>query len=58
MDMAMADVSHIPDVAIGDEVIIFGSEPTVEELADCLDTIPYEIFTSISPRVKRVYIQE
>lgn len=58
MDMAMVDVSQIPDVAVGDEVVIFGTEPGVEELANCLDTIPYEIFTSISPRVKRVYIQE
>lgn len=58
MDMAMVDVTHLPEVNIGDEVVIFGREPRVEELAECLDTIPYEIFTSISPRVKRVYIQE
>ena len=58
MDMAMADVSKIEDVTIGDEVLVFGEEPKVEELAQCLDTIPYEIFTSISQRVKRTYIQE
>lgn len=63
MDMAMADITHIPDVQEGDEAIIFGKdskghELPVQELANCLDTIPYEIFTSISGRVKRVYIQE
>ena len=58
MDMAMADVSKVADVAIGDEVVVFGDEPKVEELAQSLATIPYEIFTSVSPRVKRVYIQE
>lgn len=63
MDMVMADVTHIPGVQVGDEVVVFGKsadgkELPVQELADCLDTIPYEIFTSISGRVKRVYVQE
>ncbi len=63
MDMAMADVTHIPDVREGGEAIVFGkdmdgNELPVQELADCLGTIPYEIFTSISERVKRVYVQE
>ncbi|MEY3248143.1 MAG: hypothetical protein RL742_186, partial [Bacteroidota bacterium] len=40
------------------EVIIFGAEPPVQELARCLQTIPYEVFTNISERVKRVYWQE
>ncbi len=58
MDMCMIDISKVPDVAVGDEVIIFGSEPPVQDLADCLGTIPYEVFTNISERVKRVYYQE
>jgi len=56
MDMCMADVTEIPEAATGDEVIIFGKNPTVEELADVMETIPYEIFPTISDRVKRVYL--
>ena len=58
MDMCMIDVSHIPKAQEGDEVIIFGAEQSVELLAECLQTIPYEVFTNISERVKRVYFQE
>ncbi len=58
MDMCMLDVSAVPDVKAGDEVIVFGQNPSVETLAECLGTIPYEIFTNISDRVKRVYVQE
>lgn len=58
MDMTMIDVSHIPEAAVGDEVVIFGDKPPVQALADCLQTIPYEVFTNISERVKRVYWQE
>ena len=54
----MIDVTHIPEAQEGDEVIIFGEKPTVSELAESLNTIPYEIFTGISMRVKRVYFQE
>lgn len=56
MDMCMIDVTHIPDCQESDEVIIFGENPTVETLAQVLGTIPYEVFTGISPRVKRVYL--
>jgi alanine racemase len=42
----------------GDEVIIFGKERPIEEIAQTLQTIPYEILTSISQRVKRVYVSE
>ena len=42
----------------GDTAIVFGKEITIEEIAGQLDTIPYEILTSISPRVKRVYFKE
>ena len=38
-----------------DEVIIFGDSPTVVEMAQTLQTIPYEILTSISQRVKRIF---
>ena len=56
MDMCMVDVSKIPEAAVGDEVIIFGKDPTVEELAKAMGTISYEIFPTISNRVKRVYL--
>ncbi len=46
------------DLKEGDEVIVFGQNPSVEALAACCHTIPYEIFTNISERVKRVYFQE
>lgn len=56
MDMLMVDVSEI-DCKEGDSVIIFGESPTVTEIADALKTIPYEILTSISQRVKRVFFR-
>ncbi len=55
MDMLMVDISEI-DCEEGDEVIIFGDNPTLEQVADQSQTIPYEILTSISGRVKRVYL--
>ncbi|MCI5082764.1 MAG: alanine racemase, partial [Saprospiraceae bacterium] len=58
MDMCMVDVSHIPDVQIGDAVLIFGPQLPVHRLADALHTIPYEILTSISGRVRRIYLQD
>lgn len=57
MDACMIDVTDT-DAQEGDPVIIFGEELPVSELADKLKTIPYEILTSISPRVKRVYYRE
>jgi alanine racemase len=58
MDMTMIDVTHIPGVKAGDEVVVFGENPLVQCLAETQQTIPYEIFTNISERVKRVYVQE
>ena len=58
MDMVMLDVTEIKDVKEGDEVIIFGKELPVEQLAEWADTIPYEVMTGVSQRVKRVYFQE
>jgi alanine racemase len=57
MDLTMVDVSHI-DCQEGDEVEVFGKNIRVQELADKLHTIPYEVLTAISPRVKRIYLQE
>jgi alanine racemase len=58
MDMCMVDISHIPEAEEGDEVVVFGEEWPVSHLARALDTISYEVFASISPRVRRVYVQE
>ena len=57
MDVAMIDVTDI-DCREGDTVEIFGDHLPVTVLADCLDTIPYEVLTGISNRVKRVYFQD
>ena len=56
MDVCMIDVTDI-DCREGDRVIIFGDNLPVTALAEVLDTIPYEILTSVSNRVKRVYYQ-
>lgn len=56
MDMCMLDLTGI-EAAEGDEVILFGKEWPVTHMADALQTIPYEVLTGISPRVKRVYYQ-
>jgi alanine racemase len=58
MDMCMLDVTHISGVKEGDEVQVFGEKLPVSILADSLNTIPYEILSSVSHRVKRVYYQE
>jgi alanine racemase len=57
MDMCMVDLTGI-DACEGDEVIVFGDKYPVTELAQQMNTIPYEVLTSISPRVKRIYFQE
>ena len=57
MDVAMIDVTDI-DCKEGDQVIIFGEELPVTVLSDTIDTIPYEVLTGISNRVKRVYYQD
>ena len=60
MDLTLLDVGHIPDVRIGDEVVIFGSQGQefipVEEMAEALNTIHYEIVTSVASRVERVFL--
>ncbi len=57
MDACMVDVTDI-EAHEGDTVVIFGKGLEVNELSDRLHTIPYEILTSVSPRVKRVYYRE
>jgi alanine racemase len=57
MDLISVDISNI-EANEGDEVEIFGENLTISEIADWLQTIPYEILTSVSRRVKRVYFQE
>jgi len=55
MDMVMVDVSSIPEAKTGDEAIVYGEQISLKELADQIGTIPYELLTNISGRVKRVY---
>lgn len=57
MDQCMIDVTDVPDVHTGMPVEIFGPEQSPEVLAAVLDTIPYEILTSVSERVGRVYVK-
>jgi alanine racemase len=57
MDMTMINISDI-EAEEGDEVIVFGERPTISELALKAETIPYEILTNVSDRVKRVYYTE
>ncbi|HCN82270.1 MAG TPA: bifunctional UDP-N-acetylmuramoyl-tripeptide:D-alanyl-D-alanine ligase/alanine racemase [Sphingobacteriaceae bacterium] len=57
MDMTMLDITGI-NVTEGDEVIVFNEKIRVEDIARQLDTIPYEVLTGISQRVKRVYYYE
>jgi len=57
MDMCMLDVTGV-DAREGDDVIVFNEEQRIEELAAQIGTIPYEILTNISQRVKRVYFYE
>ena len=57
MDMLMIDVTNI-DVKIGDEVIVFGNDLRITEIAKIWETIPYEVMTAISQRVKRIFYKE
>lgn len=57
MDMMMVNITGI-DCKEGDTAIIFGKTPSVVEIAEATGTIPYEILTSISQRVKRVFFKE
>lgn len=58
MDMMMINVENIPNVKEGDMVTVFNAKPSLKEFADYCKTITYEVLTSISPRVKRIYIKD
>ena len=59
MDMVMVDVTEVPDVSMGDDVVLMGSQGdehiSAEEIAEKIGTISYEVFCGISPRVSRIY---
>lgn len=61
MDMTLVDVTHIPDVKVGDEVVLFGrqdgAEISADEVASKIGTINYEVVCGIGKRVPRVYIK-
>jgi alanine racemase len=57
MDLTMIDITGIPGVREGDEVVVFGKELSVSKLAIWAQTIPYEILTGVSQRVKRIYFE-
>jgi alanine racemase len=57
MDTCMIDITGIEAVE-GDEVVIFGGSEGIKRMAEVLETIPYEILTSVSARVKRVFLKE
>ena len=57
MDMTMVDVTDI-DAKEGDEVIVFGAELSIQEIATKIQTIPYEILTNISERVRRIFVSD
>jgi alanine racemase len=60
MDLTMVDVTDVAEVAVGDEVVLVGSQGTerilASEVAEHASTIAWEIFTGIGSRVARVYV--
>jgi alanine racemase len=57
MDLTMIDVTGL-NVKVGDEVVLFNDKQGLTEIANILGTIPYEVLTSFSSRVRRVYYRE
>ena len=61
MDLSLIDVTDVPEVSLGDEVVLIGKqgnfEISVTEVARLAGTIPYEILCNISRRVPRVYVE-
>lgn len=57
MDFCMADVTDLPPVAVGDEVVVFGPELSAQEKADAMGTIPYELLCAVSARVPREIVR-
>ncbi|TDN37382.1 bifunctional UDP-N-acetylmuramoyl-tripeptide:D-alanyl-D-alanine ligase/alanine racemase [Hymenobacter sp. UV11] len=58
MDMVMVDVTDVPEAQPGDVAIVFGDGLSTSELAQRIGTIPYELLTNVSERVKRVFVSE
>jgi alanine racemase len=62
MDHTMLDVTDVPGVVAGDEVVVVGSQGgamiSADELAQWTETIAYEVLTSVGKRVPRVYVEE
>jgi alanine racemase len=58
MDMVMVDVTDIPEARAGDVAVVFGEGLSASELAQRIGTIPYELLTNVSERVKRVFVSE
>ena len=56
MDMCMCDVTHLEDINPGDEAVLFGEAPTIDELAARLGTINYEVVCAVGKRVPRIYV--
>ncbi|MGN8889939.1 alanine racemase [Dysosmobacter sp. HCP28S3_G4] len=57
MDMCMVDLTDLPNVRTGDEVVVFGDGNPVEDMAEAVGTITYELLCAVSKRVPRVYIE-
>jgi alanine racemase len=58
MDMVMVDVTDVPEARPGDVAVVFGEALSTSELAQRIGTIPYELLTNVSERVKRVFVSE
>jgi len=58
MDMVMVDVTEVPEARPGDVAVVFGDVLSTRELAQRINTIPYELLTNVSERVKRVFVSE
>ena len=62
MDLTMVDVTDVPEVRVGDEVVLFGEQRDavlpVEEVATGSETLPYEILCTIGKRVTRLYVRQ
>ncbi|QKG57606.1 bifunctional UDP-N-acetylmuramoyl-tripeptide:D-alanyl-D-alanine ligase/alanine racemase [Hymenobacter sp. BRD128] len=58
MDMVMVDVTNVPEARPGDVAVVFGEGLSTSELAQRIGTIPYELLTNVSERVKRVFVSE
>ncbi len=58
MDMITVDVSAVARVKVDDEAILFGENPEVNDIADCSETIAYEIFCNVGAHAKREYLNK